>query len=58
VPGTGLGLSIVKSIVEQHRGEVRLDSKLNQGTTVHIILPLREPRPPGQDNLDQTSSRD
>jgi signal transduction histidine kinase len=58
VPGTGLGLSIVKSIVEQHRGEVRLDSKLNRGTTVHIILPLMEPGPPGQDNLGQMSSRD
>ena len=58
VPGTGLGLSIVKSIVEQHRGEVRLDSKLNQGTTVYIMLPLGGARPQGQDNLDQTSSRD
>jgi PAS domain S-box-containing protein len=44
-PGTGLGLSIVKSIVERHGGEVRVDSELNKGSSFHIILPLRERRP-------------
>ncbi|MGM5488738.1 MAG: ATP-binding protein [Nanobdellota archaeon] len=31
--GTGLGLSIVKSILEMHQSEIRVDSKLNEGTT-------------------------
>jgi cell cycle sensor histidine kinase DivJ len=38
--GTGLGLSIVKSLVTLHGGEMQLDSKLDEGTTVTILLPL------------------
>jgi signal transduction histidine kinase len=45
VSGSGLGLSIVKSIVERHGGEVRVDSELNKGSTFYIILPLSERRP-------------
>jgi two-component system heavy metal sensor histidine kinase CusS len=35
----GLGLAIVKSIVELHQGEISIESKLQQGTTVHIHFP-------------------
>jgi PAS domain S-box-containing protein len=45
VSGTGLGLSLVKSIVERHEGEVRVDSELNKGSSFYIILPLSEYRP-------------
>jgi cell cycle sensor histidine kinase DivJ len=38
--GTGLGLSIVKALVALHKGEMSVDSKLDQGTTVSIVLPL------------------
>lgn len=38
--GSGLGLSIAKRIVEQHNGSIRIDSELNAGTTVKIVLPL------------------
>ena len=38
--GTGLGLAIVKHIVQAHQGELRIDSKLNQGTTVRVRLPV------------------
>jgi signal transduction histidine kinase len=37
--GTGLGLSIVKSIVESHDGEVRVQSRLGAGTEFVIELP-------------------
>ncbi|MBK8575659.1 MAG: ATP-binding protein [Elusimicrobia bacterium] len=37
--GTGLGLSIVKALVEGHGGTVRVESVLNQGTTMILTLP-------------------
>jgi cell cycle sensor histidine kinase DivJ len=47
--GTGLGLSIVKALVGLHKGEMTVESKLDEGTTVSIILPLdlEAPRPRG-----------
>ena len=38
--GTGLGLSIVKSLVALHAGELTVQSKLDEGTTVTVTLPL------------------
>jgi two-component system, OmpR family, phosphate regulon sensor histidine kinase PhoR len=40
VGGTGLGLSIVKHIVERHRGRFDIRSRLGEGTTAAIMLPL------------------
>ncbi len=37
--GTGLGLAIVKHIVQAHGGWMRIESQLNQGTTVRLYLP-------------------
>ena len=38
--GTGLGLTISRGLVEQHRGEIRIESEINRGTTCIIRLPL------------------
>ena len=38
--GTGLGLAIVKHIVERHRGRLTIDSTVNVGTTIHVLLPV------------------
>ena len=37
--GTGLGLAIVHNIIESHGGEVRVTSRLGEGTMVTILLP-------------------
>lgn len=40
VRGLGLGMSIVKQIIEDHRGEILVKSKVGEGTKVHFKLPL------------------
>lgn len=41
--GTGLGLSIVYGIVQQHGGEIAVESTEGSGTTFRIKLPTRRP---------------
>lgn len=38
--GTGLGLSICYGIIEEHGGDIKVTSKLNEGSTITIELPL------------------
>lgn len=37
--GTGLGLSIVYQIIQEHHGEIMVESEVEKGTTFTIILP-------------------
>ena len=37
--GTGLGLSIVRKIVDQHGGEVKIDTERGKGTRVSVEIP-------------------
>lgn len=39
VAGTGLGMSIVSNIIKAHKGKILLNSKVNEGTNIKIILP-------------------
>jgi len=40
--GTGLGLSISATYVRRNKGDIRIESVVNQGTTVTIRLPIRQ----------------
>jgi two-component system phosphate regulon sensor histidine kinase PhoR len=41
IGGTGLGLAIVKHIVQYYHGSIHLQSTVNKGTTITIILPKK-----------------
>ena len=41
--GTGLGLSTCKSIIDAHRGRIRVESTVGKGTAFTIKLPIARP---------------
>ncbi len=40
VRGSGIGLAVADEIVRLHNGELKINSKLGEGTTVTIVLPV------------------
>jgi two-component system, OmpR family, manganese sensing sensor histidine kinase len=41
--GSGLGLAIARAIVENHRGQITVESTLHKGTTFIVMLPVNPP---------------
>ena len=44
--GTGLGMPMAKSVVDAHRGTIRVESWLRHGTKFEVKIPLAEPGQP------------
>lgn len=42
--GTGLGLTVSFAIIESHQGHVTVDSKMGEGTTIEVRLPIESPK--------------
>jgi signal transduction histidine kinase len=55
IEGNGLGLSIVKSIVEQHGGQVNVESEYGKGSCFSIRLPLSQPHELAVSSLFKTN---
>jgi PAS domain S-box-containing protein len=51
--GTGLGLAMVYGIARQHHGWVEVQSKVNEGTTFHVLIPAIAPVQPAQQPTPQ-----
>jgi len=56
--GTGLGLAIVKKAVDDHHGSISVKSKLGEGTTFTITLPVSEPVAIATGSIDYFGSAD
>ncbi len=44
VHGIGLGLAIVKSIIERHKGDIKVEGTPGKGTSFMVLIPLAEAR--------------
>ena len=43
--GSGLGLAMVYGTAQRHRGRIEIESEVNKGTTVRLILPAQSDTP-------------
>ena len=46
--GVGLGLAVSYGIVQSHGGDIDVTSKVGEGTTFTVFLPLEQPPQPGE----------
>jgi CheY-like chemotaxis protein/anti-sigma regulatory factor (Ser/Thr protein kinase) len=56
--GTGLGLALTRRFALLHGGDVRVSSKVGEGSVFTLRLPLQVPVPAVEDKLDGASAAD
>lgn len=48
--GTGLGMNIAYNIIQKHKGDIQVKSRVGEGTTFIISLPVKGPGDDGPEN--------
>lgn len=38
--GTGLGMAVIREIVNKHHGQIKIESRIGEGTRVSVLLPV------------------
>lgn len=56
--GMGLGLAITKSIIDAHKGKIRVQSAVGQGTTFTVILPAYSEFRPDLEEIARSGSEE
>lgn len=56
ISGTGLGMPIVKSLVQQFSGEITAESRLGEGSSFKVVLPLEIVNKSFQKEADENNS--
>jgi len=54
--GTGLGLSVCQSIMSAHKGSIELSSRIGEGTTVRLRIPLSDEPSEMQPRLTESAA--
>ena len=55
--GTGLGLAVVHGAIKAHKGAIRVSSRLGEGTTFDVLLPLVNHAAQTQPDTERTAPR-
>jgi len=55
--GVGLGLAVSYGIIHAHGGDIEVKSKVGEGTTFTVFLPLEQPPQPGEAALFEMSGK-